>query len=84
MFFWLKASYLLTDKRLTGTEPNVILGFVPLGEEQVNQPLKTIASVNSGTKFLFKKFIVGMVLAIIGFTVFSKTIVAGIILLFLV
>lgn len=81
ILFWLKASYVLTDKRLTGSQPNVFLGLIPLGKAQVNQPLKTIASVNSGTKFYFKKFIIGLVLTIAGFAVMSETFAGGLIAL---
>ena len=84
ILFWLKASYVLTDKRLTGSQPNVFLCLIPLGKEQVNQPLKTIASVNSGTKFYFKKFILGLVLAIVGLYVMGDTTAGGIILLLFV
>ena len=55
--------------------------MIPLGKAQVNQPLKTIASVNSETKFYFKKFIIGLVLAIAGFAVMSETFAGGLIAL---
>lgn len=77
IFFWLKANYVLTDKRLTGSQPNVIFNIFPLGKEQVNQPLKTIASVNSGTKFFFKKFLVGLGLAILGWYLIRDDSTAG-------
>jgi len=79
ILFWLKADYVLTDKRLTGSQPNVFLGLIPLGKGQVNQPLKTIASVNSVTKFYFKKFLVGLILLIAGFAVLGETVIGGII-----
>jgi hypothetical protein len=53
ILFWLKANYTLTNKRVTGHTPNTLLGLIPLGKAQIAQPLKTIASVASSTKFSF-------------------------------
>ena len=67
ILFWLKANYALTNKRLTGHTPNTFLAVIPIGKAQIAQPLKTIASVASSTKFSLRRLIVGIILVIAGF-----------------
>ncbi|MDX1829116.1 MAG: hypothetical protein R3342_06165 [Lutibacter sp.] len=78
--FWLKVNFVLTNKRVTGDTPNTILGLIPLGKAQIAQPLKTIASVASSTKFHIIRLLVGIILIFVGFA-FIKSF--GIILLVL-
>ncbi len=83
ILFWLKANYVLTNKRVTGHTPNTFLGLIPLGKAQISQPLKTIASVTSSTKFSFFRLIIGVVFLVIGFSVMGSSLPGGIILLIL-
>jgi hypothetical protein len=80
ILFWLKANYVLTNKRVTGHTPNTLLGLIPLGKAQIAQPLKTIASVTSSTKFSFMRLLIGFILVIAGFALITSF---GIILLLL-
>lgn len=80
VLFWLKADYLLTNKRVTGRTPNTFFGIVPFGERKFAQPLPAIASVASSTRFFFMRLIVGLALVFIGFEFISSF---GIILVFL-
>ncbi len=80
ILFWLKANYVLTNKRVTGHTPNTLLGLIPLGKAQIAQPLKTIASVTSSTKFSFMRLLIGLILVIAGFAHITSF---GIILLLL-
>lgn len=80
ILFWLKANYVLTNKRITGHTPNTLLGLIPLGQAQVAQPLKTVASVTSSTKFSFIRLLIGLILVIAGFALIGSF---GIILLIL-
>jgi hypothetical protein len=66
LLFWLKANYILTNKRITGDTPNTFLGIIPLGKAQISQPLKTISSVASSTKFAFKRLLIGVILVMVG------------------
>lgn len=66
VLFWLKAHYVLTNKRLTGKHPNTLLGIIPLGKVNISQPLKTIASVACVSKFWFKRLLFGLVLLVLG------------------
>ncbi|MCK4678269.1 MAG: hypothetical protein KAT48_09070 [Bacteroidales bacterium] len=83
ILFWLKAKYCLTNKRVTGHTPNTFLAVIPLGKAQVAQPLKTIASVTSSTKFHFLRLLLGLILVIGGFLLFSTSLIIGIILIIL-
>ena len=80
ILFWLKANYVLTNKRVTGHTPNTLLGLIPLGKVQIAQPLKTIASVTSSTKFSFKRLLISLILVIVGFALITSF---GVILLLL-
>lgn len=70
--FWLKADYTLTNKRLTGQQPNTLFGLIPLGKRNVSQPLRTIASVACVTKFWFKRLLVGLLFLVIGVGVMAE------------
>ena len=83
ILFWLKANYVLTNKRVTGHTPNTLFGLIPLGKAQIAQPLKTIASVASSTKFSFLRLIIGVVFLIIGGSVIGSSFFGGVILLIL-
>ncbi len=62
VLYWLKAKYTLTNKRVVGSYPNTLLYLIPLGNSQVDQPLKNVASVVASTKFSLLKFIVGWIM----------------------
>jgi len=79
ILFWLKANYNLTNKRVTGSTPNTLLGIIPLGKAQVAQPLKTIASVAASTDFHFKRLIIGLVLLFAGLAIMGNSFVIGVV-----
>lgn len=83
ILFWLKANYALTNKRVTGHTPNTLLGLIPLGKAQISQPLKTIASVSTSTKFSIFRLIVGIAFLVIGFSFIGSSFFGGLILLLL-
>jgi purine-cytosine permease-like protein len=73
LLFWLKANYTLTNKRIAGETPNTFLGLIPFGKAKLSQPLKTVASVSSSTKFKFKRLIFGLILLVIGGSIGEST-----------
>ena len=83
ILFWLKANYVLTNKRVTGHTPNTLMGLIPLGKVQIAHPLKNIASVASSTKFTLLRLIIGVVFFIIDFSVIGSSFFGGIILFIL-
>ncbi len=68
LLFWLKADFTLTNKRVLWKAPNTLLGLIPLGKNNLSQPLNTIASVFSSTKFYFKRFILAIIFFIFAFS----------------
>jgi len=83
LLFWLRAKYEVNAKMLVGQYPNVILGIIPFGKQQISQPLKTVSSVMTNTKLYFKKFLIGLVLLILMFSTLNTdfstvTIILGI------
>lgn len=84
ILFWLKAKYCLTNKRVTGHTPNTFLAVIPLGNAQVAQPLKTIASVISSTKFHFLRLLLGFIFVIGGGALLGSTSVIIVIILIII
>ena len=77
ILFWLKAYYSLTNKRVTGHTPNTLLGLIPFGKAQLTQPLKTVASVASSTKFFIKRLLVGLISLAVGISMLGDSILVG-------
>jgi hypothetical protein len=71
VLFWIKAHYVLTNKRLTGEHPNTLFGVIPLGKVNISQPVKTIASVACVSKFWFKRLLLGLGLLVLGLIMMS-------------
>lgn len=80
---WLKTDFTLTTKRIAGHEPNTLFGLVPLGRREVTFPLKNVASVGVSTKFHFKRFVIGAIVALIGLSMMGSSFIGGLILLLL-
>lgn len=81
ILFWLKAEYKLTSKRVTGHQPNTLFGVIPLGKREIAQPLKTIASVVSSTKFHIKRLLLGFFLIAIGSSLTDEVLLLGVLLI---
>lgn len=69
--FWLKADFNLTNKRVTGQKPNTLFGLIPLGKSEIVQPLKSITSVSSSTKFHIGRLFIGLLLLLVGVAIGS-------------
>ncbi|MBP3041701.1 hypothetical protein J9303_19865, partial [Bacillaceae bacterium Marseille-Q3522] len=80
---WLKTSFSLTNKRIIGNEPNTVFGLIPLGVKEVTYPLKNVASVSVSTKFHFKRFVLGIILILLGLSTMGSSFFWGLILLLL-
>ena len=64
-------------------EPNTILGLIPLGAKKESVPINQISSTQTNFKLKFGKLLLGIIFAVLGFTLFndSSTIPVAIILL---
>jgi hypothetical protein len=77
---WLKTDFSLTNKRFIGFQSNTLFGVFPLGKKEITYPLKNIAGVGVSTKFHFKRFIIGLILAIVGLSMMGNSFLGGLIL----
>lgn len=50
LLFWLRDTYMVTNKRLALKCANTIFGFIPLGFEEKSIPMGSIAGINSSFK----------------------------------
>ncbi len=62
LLFWLKSNIKLTNKKVEGTFPNTILGFIPFGKDNMVQPLRNVSAVKSSNKFHLSRLILGVLL----------------------
>jgi hypothetical protein len=83
ILFWHKTNYTLTNKRIVGENPNTLMGFFPLGQNQVTFPLKSVGGVSGSTKFYTARFLLGLVVAYIGIKMFGSNFLGGLIVLVL-
>lgn len=81
ILFWHKTNFTLTTKRIVGENPNTLLGIIPLGSNQITFPLKSVGGVSGSTKFHLSRFLVGLVVAYLGFSLFGNTFLGGLLLL---
>ncbi|QPK94510.1 hypothetical protein HCQ94_02060 [Actinomyces sp. zg-332] len=78
---YIKGELMCSSTRFVYKIPNTVLGVIPLGSEENTIPLKSIASVNTATKFHIGRFIFGIVLAIAGFSSITSSFVIGLIMM---
>lgn len=50
LLFWLRDTYMVTNKRLALKCTNTIFGFIPLGHEERSMPMGSIAGITSSLK----------------------------------
>jgi hypothetical protein len=60
LFFWVKAHYTLTNKRLIQHAPNLIAGIIPFGKSEVSQPLNSVSTVRLSTEMKLGILIAGI------------------------
>lgn len=85
LLFWLRDTYLVTNKRLALKYANTIFGFIPLGFEEKSIPMGSIAGVNSSFKvkpvrLLFAGFMAAVML-FMGLSALAGGAVGGLFLL---
>ena len=67
ILFFVKSRFWLTNKRLIARKPNVLL-FIPIGQDEVTYPLRSIAGIKTRTEFKFLLLCVGVILLLVGFS----------------
>lgn len=82
--FYLKGEISTDQNFLTLKVPNTILTLIPLGRKNDTIPVTQISSVSTDFKLLFKDFLIGIIVAIIGIVLFGTNFLIGFILLLLI
>jgi len=67
-----KSKFALTNKRVLGEYINVLLWIIPIGKNLVTYPLNQVSGVRIDTKFELKEFIVGLIVAFVGFSILGS------------
>lgn len=81
-FLFLKTKIVLTNRRIAGESPNVVLGFIPVGSNKVNYPLRNVASTQVSTSLRFFRLIIGVILALLGLALIGQS--AGFIIILVI
>ena len=71
----------LTEKSLSGSYSNKLLGIIPIGTREFNFPLKQISSVRFSHEKNLIGLIISIIIALIAFSVGGGGIIVGIIFL---
>lgn len=79
--FYLKGEITSEQNFVSFKNPNTILGLIPLGTKTVKMPINQIASTSTNFKLKFGKLLLGIIAAIIGFSVMKNSFVAALIVL---
>lgn len=77
LLFWLKINLRLSEKSISGRQPNNILGLIPAGYSKISYPLKQIATVQVETKVSLPKIIFGLILVFFGISIFGSQLLFG-------
>ena len=81
VFYWLKTKFSLTESMVVGNSPNTIFGLIPVGRNEVSQPLNRISRVQVSTKVEPGSLVIGALLVLLSLMLFSNGLSAGSILL---
>lgn len=79
--FYLKGEVSTDQNFLKLKSPNTILAIIPLGSTSSTIPVNTVASADTDFKLNLKRFIVGVVICLLSFSLFSDSIIYGVVLL---
>lgn len=80
LFFWLKGGVEVDSRFIKVNLTNTILGFIPAGKDQQSIPLKNISGAMLSTKFYVFRFIIGIIILLVGLASLGSSFV-GLILL---
>jgi len=79
---WLRSEMTITNKRVLGFSRNTLLGVIPLGKNEISFPLKNISSVSVSSKFYISRFIIGLILVLIGLSSIADSFFSGLLFIF--
>lgn len=73
VLFWLRSTFLVTNRRIAVKTPNTILGVIPLGFEERSMPMGSVAGVNASVTVKPLRLILFLFLAIMFFVAASES-----------
>lgn len=79
--FYLKGEIAQEQNFINLKRPNTILGFIPLGAQKESIPVSQLSSVESNFKLHLKRFLVGLIISILGLALISGSFVVGLLIL---
>ena len=79
--FYLKGEIAVDKDFVKFSEPNTIIGLIPLGAKKQNIPMNQISSTQTNFKLKLAKLLLGIIIAFISISLFSESFVAGLLLL---
>lgn len=77
LLFWLRDTYMVTNKRLALKCTNTIFGFIPLGHEERSMPMGSIAGVTSSLQVKAGRLLLFSLLAVIMLILAMNSLAAG-------
>lgn len=81
LLFWLKVNLRLSEKSISGKQPNTILGLIPAGYSQISFALRQVSAVQVETKVSLPKIIFGLILVFLGVSAFASQFLLGFLLI---
>ena len=78
--FYLKGEISSEQNFIRFKVPNTILGLIPLGAKKDNVAINQISSTQTNFKLKFGKFLVGAIIAALGFSMMKDSLALGLIL----
>lgn len=83
LLFWIKGRISVDYRGIHIVEPNTILGVFPAGQQRKNIPLKNVSDAEISTSYKLSRFLMGIILVIIGLVMFKSQFLVGLILVVL-
>ena len=72
-WIFLKTKVVLTNRRIAGESPNLLLGLIPVGSNKANYPLRNIASTAAHTRIKVLRLIIGALLGLLGLALLGQS-----------
>ena len=63
--FWLRSNLTVTDTMVNGSAPNTIFGVIPLGRNDISQPLNRVSRVQVSTKMAASSLLLGAIFVLL-------------------
>ncbi|GAA2986516.1 hypothetical protein [Lentilactobacillus parakefiri] len=81
LLFWIKGSISIDYRFIRVIEKNTFLGLIPSGTFKQNIPLKNVTDIELNTNYKIGRFILGIVLILLGISIMSNSAFMGLIIL---